>query len=263
MLSRSSSSSSLASGRPIATALTRAQTRPAGVRGWLAAAFATRRFGPAYRKYGEWGRSTRTRRSAGFRPVSGRRPPITGPQRGRRAGSGRRLPARAPLRVDRRAARRGPLKRAAPRGPRGVRRRAGRPGGRLPPRHVRPARWRRRSPDRHAAAPALAGSGATWLAFSGWPRFQRRPEVQEAWAGSTARSAQRALNRPQEQLIRAAVKPRGRGSRRPAPPQTTRRNRRLAPPRQACGEGGSHRREGNALPRRRPGPRPHAAAVPG
>src|SRR4029079_829734 len=92
--SRSPTSSSLASGRPIATPRTRAHARPTPVvgalgapgpgpparrkpvLGALAACFATSVPGPPYRKNAEWGRSTRTRRSAGLRPLSGRLPPI-------------------------------------------------------------------------------------------------------------------------------------------------------------------------------------------
>ena len=48
------------------------------MRGAVAAAFAVSIPGPVYRKYGECGRSTRTRRSATLRPWSGRRPPIMG-----------------------------------------------------------------------------------------------------------------------------------------------------------------------------------------
>src|SRR5262245_14278973 len=46
------------------------------VRGIDAASLATSWFGPVQRKYGECGRSTRTRRSAGFRPWIARLPPI-------------------------------------------------------------------------------------------------------------------------------------------------------------------------------------------
>src|SRR3954451_20066357 len=84
--SRSPISSSFASGRPMRTPLSRTLARPTEVVGALAAAFAVSWFGPEYRKYAVWGRSTRIRLSPGFRPEMGRRPPIIGSQPVRQAG---------------------------------------------------------------------------------------------------------------------------------------------------------------------------------
>src|SRR3954449_10167294 len=75
--SRSPISSSVDSGRPKTTARARLRNRPVGVSATFAAGLATSVPGPMYRKYGAWGRSIRTRRSAGLRPRRGRRPPIT------------------------------------------------------------------------------------------------------------------------------------------------------------------------------------------
>ena len=74
---RSSRSASLDRGRPNTTPRTRASARPVRVRGTDAASRATSWPGPAYRKYGAWGRSTRIRLDRRpCRPVEGRRPPI-------------------------------------------------------------------------------------------------------------------------------------------------------------------------------------------
>src|SRR6476659_2327170 len=75
---RSPISSSLARGRPRSSAFARDQARPAAVGGTNAASFAVSCPGPVQRKRAEWGRSTRTRRSPGFRPCRDRRPPIMG-----------------------------------------------------------------------------------------------------------------------------------------------------------------------------------------
>ena len=74
-----------AAGRARTRALWPARAR----RAWsatLAASLAVSVPSPVYRKYGAWGRSTRTRRSPGLRPWSGRRPPIIG-RRARRSMS--------------------------------------------------------------------------------------------------------------------------------------------------------------------------------
>src|SRR5712671_944409 len=71
-------SSSDASGRPMVIARIRFHSLPTAVFGALAAGLATSWPGPEYRKYAEWGRSTRTRRSAGLRPFSGPLPALIG-----------------------------------------------------------------------------------------------------------------------------------------------------------------------------------------
>src|SRR5262245_43581752 len=59
-------------------AFARWRFRPKPVRGADASGLATSWLGPVYRKYAACGRSTRTRRSPGFRPARERRPPIIG-----------------------------------------------------------------------------------------------------------------------------------------------------------------------------------------
>ena len=98
--SRSPASSSLASGRPIATPRTRAHAPPDG-RSWAGwpPRFATSGARSARSgRTAEWGRSTRTRRSAGLRPLSGRLPPIIRlPSRAGRALGSRRSVAAPPV----------------------------------------------------------------------------------------------------------------------------------------------------------------------
>ena len=86
MSSRSSISASLASGRPKTTPR---EPAPSPGRSGYAATMRPRARraarDPRSGSTGAWGRSTRMRRSPAFRPVSGRRPPITAERRSQRA----------------------------------------------------------------------------------------------------------------------------------------------------------------------------------
>src|SRR5487761_2192173 len=91
--SRTSASSSFERGRPNRDRRAFDQTSANPERGSVAASLAVSIPVPVYRKYGECGRSTRTRRSPILRPWSGRRPPImrrlTLEGRGQRSRDGR------------------------------------------------------------------------------------------------------------------------------------------------------------------------------
>ena len=110
-----------------------------GVVGADAASLAVSWPGPVQRKRAEWGRSTRTRRSPGLRPWSGRRPPIIGSQAGSEAFGETARQAR------RRASRSGPTRRRR------------RPAARSPRRRRCRSPASRRSGRRHAAGRRCPG----------------------------------------------------------------------------------------------------------